>query len=86
MIRKLAVAALFTFLLGGVAIAQSAEEKAKATGKDTKRELKKAGHRVEETLCTGTKAECAAKKANHRLEEAKDKAVDTVDKAKDKID
>jgi len=66
--------------------AQSTTEKAKATGNDVKREVKKAGHRVEETLCTGNKVECAAEKAKNRTVEAKDSVVDHTKEAKDKLD
>lgn len=86
MIRKIAVAALFCTLLGGVALAQTAPESAKATGKTVKREVKKDGNRVKEALCTGTKAECAARKGGHRVEETTDKVVDKVDQLKDKVD
>ena len=73
-------------LIGAPVLAQSAGEKAKATGNDVKREAKKGANRVGETLCTGTKAECAAKKGKHRVEEAKDKVVDEAKEVKDKVD
>lgn len=68
------------------AFAQSPVEKAKSTGNDVKREVKKDAHRVGEALCTGTKVECAAEKAKHRGTEAKDSVVDGANKAKDKVD
>ena len=68
------------------AMAQSTVEKAKATGNDVKREVKKGVHRVGEALCTGTKAECAAEKAKHRVTETKDAVVDEAKEIKDKLD
>ncbi len=65
---------------------QSTLEKAKATGNDVKREVKKAGDRTEEALCMGTKAECAAKKVKNRTTEAKDAVVDGAKEVKDKVD
>ena len=78
-------------LLGLVALsspvyAQSVREKAKDTANDTGREIKKGGHRVEEALCTGTKAECAKQKAENRAIEAKDATKDKATELKDKVD
>jgi hypothetical protein len=67
-------------------LAQSAGEKAEATGNDAKRAVKKGANRVDEALCTGTKAECAAKKGKHRVTETKDAVVDGTKKAVDKVD
>ncbi len=66
--------------------AQSTAEKAKATGNDAKREIKKGANRVQETVCTGTKAECEKKKAINRVEETKDKVGDKVEETRDKLD
>lgn len=68
------------------AFAQSTVEKAKETGNDVKREVKKGGHRVEEAVCLAGDAECAAKKAKNRVIEAKDTVVDKAKATKDTLD
>ncbi len=77
-------------LLSMVAVPALAEEtvpeKAKDATKDAVREVKKAGHRTSEALCTGTKAECERRKAGHRVTEVKDAAKDKVEETKDKLD
>ncbi len=83
-IRSAAVAAVFA--LATPVFAQTAGEKVDATANDAKRGVKKGVNRVDETLCTGTKAECAAKKGKHRVEETKDKVVDGAKKEVDKVD
>ncbi len=83
-IRSAAVA--FALALAVPALAQTAGEKVDATGNDVKRTAKKGANRVDEALCTGTKAECAAKKGKHRIEEKKDELVDGAKKAVDKVD
>ena len=83
-IRSAAVA--FALVLAVPAVAQTAGEKVDEKGNDVKRAVKKGANRVEEAVCTGTKAECAAKKGKHRVEETKDKVVDEGKKAVDKVD
>ena len=83
-IRSAAVA--FALVLSTPVLAQTADEKAAAAGNDVKRGVKKGVNRVDETLCTGTKAECAAKKGKHRVGEKKDEVVDGAKKAVDKVD
>ena len=83
-VRSAAVA--FALVLAAPAFAQTAGEKVDATGNDVKRAVKKGANRVDESLCTGTKAECAAKKGKHRVGEKKDEVVDGAKKAVDKID
>ncbi|MBK7863365.1 MAG: hypothetical protein IPJ65_33145 [Archangiaceae bacterium] len=73
-------------MMGTPVLAQSTVEKAKSTGNDAKREVKKGAHRVGEELCMGTKAECASKKVKHRVEEGKDAVVDQAKETKDKVD
>jgi hypothetical protein len=73
-------------LSAGAALAQSTVEKAKATGNDVKREVKKDAHRVAEALCTGSKAECAEQKLKHRGTEFKDTVVDKTKATKDTVD
>jgi hypothetical protein len=68
------------------ALAQSTVEKAKATGNDAKRGMKKGADRTKEALCTGTKAECEAAKAKDHMRETKDDVVDKVKETKDKVD
>ncbi len=65
---------------------ESAGEKVKASANDVGRAAKKAGHRVEETLCTGTKVECEKKKLGNRAKEAKDAVSDKAEETKDKLD
>lgn len=66
--------------------AQSTVEKAKATGNDVKREVKKDANRVSEELCTGTKEECAKKKVKNRADEASDAVKDKAEEVRDKVD
>lgn len=73
-------------LSAGPAFAQSTGEKVKDGVNDTGREIKKGGHRVEEALCTGTKAECAKEKMKNRGVEAKDATKDKATELKDKVD
>lgn len=84
-IRSAAVALVVAVSFPAFAQA-TAGEKVDATANDVKRGTKKAVNRVDETLCTGTKAECAAKKGKHRVTETKDKVVDETKKAIDKVD
>ena len=84
--NRLIAAVAFALLATAPAYAQTAGEKVDATPNDAKRAVKKGANRVDETLCTGTKAECAAKKGKHRVEETKDKVVDGTKKAIDKVD
>lgn len=72
-------------LAAAPALAQSAADSVKETGNDVKRSAKKGAHRVQEKLCTGTKAECAQKKLKHRATEAGDKIDDTATEVKDKV-
>lgn len=65
---------------------QSATEKAKVMKNDVKRGAQKAGNRVAEAVCTGSKVECEAKKAANRAEETKDKISDKAEELKDKVD
>lgn len=84
LIRSAVVA--FTLVVGSTGLAQTAGEKVDASANDVKRATKKGVNRVDEALCTGTKAECAAKKGKHRVEETTDKVVDGTKKAIDKVD
>jgi len=61
-------------------------EKGKATSKDVKRQGRKAVHRTEEALCTGTKAECAKEKAKNRVDEGTEAVKDEADELKQKAD
>jgi len=84
-LRSAAVATALCFA-APVFAQQTAGEKVDAAANDTKRGAKKGAHRVEEALCTGTKAECAAMKGKNRVGEKKDKVVDGAEKAVDKVD
>ncbi len=84
--KRLSLLGLMTLALSLPAFAQSAQETVKDTVNDAKRGVKKGANRVEETLCTGTKAECAAKKVKNRAEEAGDAAKDKAIEVKDKLD
>lgn len=75
---------LSLLLVLGLGFAHAEEtmgEKAKATGHDAKRAMKKGANRVKEAVCMEGDAKCLAKKAGHRMEEGadyvKDKAVET---------
>jgi hypothetical protein len=52
---------------------------------DLKRSVNKAGHRVDEAACTGSKTDCAARKGRHRFQETKEKAGDKVDEIHDEL-
>ena len=74
-------------LVSGTAFAdETYPEKAKETANDAKRQGRKGANRVDETLCTGTKAECAKGKAKNRANESKDTVKDGADELKDKVD
>lgn len=76
--------------LSTMAVSAMAEEtwseKAGAKGNDVKRELKKAGNRIEEGACMEGDIKCGARKAGNRVEEAKDATVDGAKKVKSKVD
>lgn len=73
-------------LTAGPALAQTAGDKVKETGNDIRREGRKGANRVDESLCTGTKAECAARKAKHRAQETKDTVDDKATEVKDRVE
>ena len=73
--RTFIVLSLTSFIALPV-FAETAGQTAKDTVNTVKRETKKAGHRIEEELCTGTKAECTMKKVKNRVEETKDEVQD----------
>ena len=86
---KLISSLLMVGLLSSAFVAHAEEtwsEKAGAKGNDVKRELKKAGNRIEEETCTAGDATCAGRKAGNRIEEAKDATVDGAKKLKNKVD
>ena len=89
MTRRRGPTALLSFLLlaGGpfMARADDVKDDVKHDANDVKRSVKKAGHRVDEAACTGTKAESATRKGKHRVQEAGDKVGDTVDETKAKL-
>jgi len=72
-------------LTAGPALAQTAGDKVKESGNDVRREGRKGANRIDESLCTGTKAECAARKAKHRGEEGKDQVNDKATEVKDRV-
>ncbi len=72
-------------LTAGPAMAQTAGQKAKEAGNDVRREARKGANRVDESLCTGTKAECAQRKLKHRANETRDSVHDTATEAKDRL-
>jgi hypothetical protein len=65
---------------------QSVYEKAKVSGNDTKRAVKKAGNRIEEAVCAQGDAKCLAQKAGNRAEEGVDFVKDKAAAAKDTVD
>lgn len=85
LIRSAAVTLAFVIAVPVLA-QETVPEKAEAAGNDVKRGVKKGADRVDEALCTGTKAECAGKKVKHRVNEKKDEAVDATKKAVNKVD
>jgi hypothetical protein len=82
---------LSLFLLASTPVAASASEgdevknDATSDAHTAKREVKKAGHRISEATCTGSKAECAGRKTKHRLQEGADKVSDKVSEGDDRI-
>lgn len=74
-------------LVSGSAFAgETYPEKGKSTANDVKRQGRKGVNRVEEALCTGTKAECAKGKAKNRAGETKDAVSDEANELKEKVD
>ncbi len=82
----LIAAALFMGVNGNVFADQSVYEKAKVSGNDTKRAVKKAAHRVEEAVCAEGDAKCLAKKVENRTEEGVDYVKDKAAATKDVVD
>ena len=65
---------------------QSKVEKGKAQVHKVKRQARHKVNRLDERLCTGTKAECAGKQIKHRTGEAKEFIDDKAKEAKDTLD
>ncbi len=82
---RTAICCLCLTLASTSVFAQSATDKARATGNDVKRGVNKAVDRTKEALCTGTKLECETRKAKNHLTETKDEVVDKVKEEKDKL-
>jgi hypothetical protein len=81
---------LTIFLLASAPLVASASEDGvrddvRRDSNDAKRSVKKAGHRVEEAGCMGTRSECARRKAKHRVQEATDHAKDKVAEVNDQL-
>jgi len=72
-------------LTAGPAMAQTTGQKLKEASHDVRREARKGVNRVDEELCTGTKAECEARKVKHRAQEAKDIVEDKATEVKDRV-
>ncbi len=76
-------------LAAGVQFAHAEEtmgEKAKATGKDMKRGMKKGVNNVKEAVCMEGDAKCLAKKAGNKMEEGADYAKDKAVQGKEAVD
>jgi muramoyltetrapeptide carboxypeptidase LdcA involved in peptidoglycan recycling len=65
-----------------VALPALAQTPVKDTAHTGVRKVKKATHRVTETLCTGTRAACAAGKLKNRVTETRDVVRDEAVKAR----
>ena len=65
---------------------ETLSESAGAKGNNVKRELNKAGNRIQEATCMDGDIKCAGKKVGNRIEEAKDSTVDGAKRIKNKID
>ena len=81
-----AVAAVSLFSSVAAFAGETAGEAADNTANSAKATTKKAGHRVSEAACTGTKAECAKNKAKNKVDETKDDATNKAKETKDKLD
>ena len=79
MIRKLGLVAALGSFLAAASYAHADDSKVEKASEATKQAVKKAGHRVEESTCRGSKAKCAAKKAVNRVDETTTRVVDKVD-------
>jgi hypothetical protein len=81
------VSALILALLFTSAYALETEnEKSGTTKQELKREVNKAGHRVEETVCMDSDAECLKQKVKHRTEEATETVKDKASEIRNKAD
>jgi hypothetical protein len=60
-------------------------EKVAVAGNNTKRALKKGGHRVEEAFCAKGDISCAGDKVKNRTIEATDASVDKLKEIKNKV-
>lgn len=61
-------------------------EKTKTKLNDVKRELNKAGHRIQEETCMEGDMTCAGRKVKNRAVELKDATIDGTKEIKNKID
>jgi hypothetical protein len=71
------------------ALASAAEtvgESVKHAGNTAGSNLKKAGHRIDEAVCTGGKLKCGVRKGKNRLKEGGDTVHDKGTVVKDKVD
>ena len=85
--RSFIAAAVLSLSVCSSAMAdETTGEKVDEKSHDMKRSVNEGAHRVEETACTGPKAECAKKKAHHRGEETIDSVGDKADEVKNKVD
>ena len=75
---------ILSFMTVANADDKTMSEKAKETAHDTKRAVKKGGHRVQEATCMEGDVKCTAKKAGNRVEEGTDYTKDKVNEATDK--
>ncbi len=64
---------------------EETKTEAKKAGRATKRMAKKAGNRMEETMCMEGDMKCAAKKAGNRIQEGTDATVDKAKNMKDEM-
>lgn len=84
--KLLTILSLFAFMNAAQA-AETISEKAKASGNNVKRSVKKKIHEGEEIIsCKENDKECLALKAKNRKEEAKDYTKDKIDQGKNIID
>jgi hypothetical protein len=76
-------------ILGAVQASEASEtlgEKTQATAHDMKRSMKKAGHRMSESVCAKSDTKCFAEKSKHRASEAGDYTSDKAREIKNDVD
>jgi hypothetical protein len=75
-----------SFVAALAGAAETVGESVKHAGNTAGRNLKKAGHRIDEAVCTAGDLKCGVRKGKNRLKEGGDTLHDKGTEVKDKVD